>query len=462
MQTTTWRLSFLVIAGLLSACSTTPSTIDYSSQAEDETQLIIEDTLAWDALEPSAETLYLNDLIESPALNDLIQLGLQNNPNLQSSLLSLKIQSLTLNQTEKNNLPTVNGTLSTNKTQDQDTNYSSSIRVSWEADLWQQLALSEQVEATLYQQSEAFTQAAKDSLTANIIKNWLTVLYQQRAIDIESRRLALLQTNEQLILERFKSGLGSLEGRESAKTASERTKANLADLREDLAIAKRNMALLLGKTTLELTFNNDQYPNVINPLQALPMQNMQGRPDLKAAYLDIKANDLSISVAYKDLLPSISLQASLQSSGTSPRDTLFISPIWSLLGQLTVPILQRGEIETRVEIAKLKTAQSYQAYRDTLLNAVIDVENTLGQERVLEQRQQFTQNALTSAQANLQQYQNKYRTGLATLNELVNVQQETYDLEANLDALLYQRLSNRIDLGLALGLSAEPTVGENP
>jgi len=32
------------------------------------------------------------------------------------------------------------------------------------------------------------------------------------------------------------------------------------------------------------------------------------------------------------------------------------------------------------------------------------------------------------------------------------VQQQTYDLQAQLDDLIYQRLLNRISLGLALGL----------
>ena len=41
-----------------------------------------------------------------------------------------------------------------------------------------------------------------------------------------------------------------------------------------------------------------------------------------------------------------------------------------------------------------------------------------------------------------------------TVLDLLNVQQQTYDLESRLDDLTYNRLANRIDLGLALGLEA--------
>jgi outer membrane protein TolC len=37
---------------------------------------------------------------------------------------------------------------------------------------------------------------------------------------------------------------------------------------------------------------------------------------------------------------------------------------------------------------------------------------------------------------------------------LIDAQTTMYDLEAQLDDIIYQHLSNRVDLGLALGLGA--------
>jgi outer membrane protein TolC len=36
--------------------------------------------------------------------------------------------------------------------------------------------------------------------------------------------------------------------------------------------------------------------------------------------------------------------------------------------------------------------------------------------------------------------------------DLLSVQQQTFDIESQLNTLLYERLVNRIELGLALGL----------
>ena len=84
-----------------------------------------------------------------------------------------------------------------------------------------------------------------------------------------------------------------------------------------------------------------------------------------------------------------------------------------------------------------------------------EIEQALSQEQALVKRQQHIETALASAENNLLQYQSNYRSGLFTILDLLTVQQQTYDLQAQLDDLIYQRLLNRISLGLALGLEAK-------
>ena len=243
---------------------------------------------------------------------------------------------------------------------------------------------------------------------------------------------------------------------DESRTATSQSKADLIEYQEDLAIEKRNLQLYLGENRLPSFIANPQYPQVILSLNELPQQSLQRRPDLKAAYLAIEAADLSTSVAYKDMLPSISLSATLSDTASSPSAALFGSPIWSLLAQITQPIYQGGQRKAAVEIAKLETAQAYQNYRETLLTAVNDIENTLGQERVLSQQVLHIKDALNSARKNLTQYEQKYRSGLVELSDLINAQTTAFNLEAQLDNLIYQQLSNRVDLGLALGLGVKP------
>ncbi|WP_250132524.1 TolC family protein, partial [Vibrio crassostreae] len=279
---------------------------------------------------------------------------------------------------------------------------------------------------------------------------------KQQLVDIESQRLVILENNEELVLERYRAGLGSLEDLDNAKTSSASTQATLADYREQLAQSRRELVLLTGQwsgESDELSLAElGSFPTIINPLDNMPTQDLAGRPDLQAAFFNIEAETLRADAAYKAMLPSISLSASLTDMADSPSEALLTGPLWSALGQVSAPLFQGGKLKAQAEIADLTTETSYWAYQETLLNAVNEVENAMGQESSLTLQQQHLTNALVSAQRSFTSYEEKYRQGLVDIFDLLTVQQQTYDLEAQLTQTIYNRLVNRIDLGLALGL----------
>ncbi|MGO3740442.1 MAG: TolC family protein [Marinomonas foliarum] len=451
------NITILSLSLVLAACSSSQQREDYADRAQQELDSVSESTSSqWQSMDDVAPISYLTDLITDTQLDDLIGKALKANPSLQKTQLTLQASLWSINSQQGNSLPSVEAGFSGNKTEGSDTSYKANVGISWEVDLWQKLAQSEQASAKTLASDEALYQASRDTLVANVIKSWLSITAKQHAIDIEQKRLALLESNEKLILKRFRNGLGTLEEMDESRTSTSQSKADLVEYKEDLAIEKRNLQLYLGDKSLPSFIANSQYPKVILSLSELPQQSLQRRPDLKAAYLAIEAADLNTSVAYKYMLPSISLSATLSNTASSPSAALFGSPIWSLLAQITQPLYQGGQLKAAAEIAKLETAQAYQNYRETLLTAVNEIENTLGQERVLSQQVQHIKDALSSGQKNLTQYEKKYRSGLVELSDLINAQTTAFNLEAQLDNLIYQQLSNRVDLGLALGLGVKP------
>jgi outer membrane protein TolC len=89
-----------------------------------------------------------------------------------------------------------------------------------------------------------------------------------------------------------------------------------------------------------------------------------------------------------------------------------------------------------------------------LLTAVNEVENTLTQENALAAQQMHLEDAVASAQRSYASYREKYQQGLVDIFDLLNTQQQTFDLQSQLIQTTYNRLTNRIDMGLALGLGA--------
>lgn len=446
----------LCLSLTLVACSSSEKRENYTNLVQQELSAVNDNKSSqWHAMDNVAPVSFLTDLIADPQLETLIAQALEANPSLQKTQLTLQASLWSIKSQHGDSLPSVEAGFSGSKSEGSNTKYTADLNISWEADLWQKLAQSEQSAAKTLASDEALYQASRDTLVANVIKSWLALTAKQHAVDIEQKRLTLLEANEKLILKRFRNGLGDLEELDESRTSVSQSKSDLVEYKENLAIEVRNLQLYLGRHDAVDYVANTYYPDVSLSLSGLPEQNLQRRPDLKAAYLAIEAADLNTSVAYKDMLPSISLSATLSETAESPRAALFGSPIWSLLAQITQPLYKGGQLKAAAEIAKLETAQAYQDYRDTLLTAVNEVENTLGQERVLSLQEQHIRDALNSSKKNLSQYEKKYRTGLIEINDLIDAQTTTYDLEAQLDDIIYQHLSNRVDLGLALGLGVD-------
>lgn len=441
---------------ILTACSSTEKRENYANLAQNEFNTLSNKKASqWEDMDNIKSANYLTDLIQDSQLDALIKQALIANPSLQKTQLTLQASLWSIKSQHSDSLPSIEAGFSGSKSEGSDASYKADLSISWEVDLWQKLAQSEESLAKTLASDEALYQASRDTLVANVIKSWLAITAKQHAIDIEQKRLTLLEANEKLIQKRFKNGLGDLEELDESRTSTSQSKSDLVELQEDLAIEMRTLQLYLGSVDPLTFIANTDYPSVSLSFNHFPNQNLQRRPDLKSAYLAIEAADLNTSVAYKDMLPSISLSATLSETAESPVKALFGSPIWSMLAQLTQPLYNGGQLKAAAEIAKLETAQAYQDYRDTLLIAVNEVESTLGQERVLSLQEQHIRDALNSSKKNLSQYEKKYRTGLIEISDLIDVQTTTYDLEAEIDNITYQRLSNRIDLGLALGLGVE-------
>jgi len=432
---------------LLTSCLPGQQT-DWADRAQKANQEIHH----WSQLDGEVNTVILGDLIKSDALAELVTSALTSNPELQQTLLTLKIREVEYRQDRGAQKPVVEAGLSAGREEKSDTSYSGSLSVSWEIDLWHQLADTSNAAAKDVAEQQALYQSARDTLASEVMKAWLELIATGKNIVIQQQRIATLEKNTTFIQQRYRSGLTDLTDLDSARTSLSSARATLEKYRESRAQQLRSLVNLLGRssgTTLQVP---EDYPAILLPLAGLPEQTLRRRPDLKAAYLAIEAAHLRTRVAYKELLPSVSLQAMLEEVGTTPRALLLSDPVWSLLAQLTAPLFQGGQLKAAARIAELETEQQYQTYRATLLVAVNEVEDGINLEKSLARQQQFVERALATARTTLEQYQQSYRKGLIDIFNLLAAQQETYDLAEQLNNLTYDRLANRIDLGLALGL----------
>jgi len=414
--------------------------------------------VTWQAQDATAEDAsQLTDLVDIeaiPNLTNFIQEALNNNANLQQTLVTLRTAQVAIDTAEVDQNVNLSAGSSASKAKNENSGYSNNFNISWELDLWQKI--SNGVSAANFQaaSAEAAYQSARDSLVANVLREYINILSQQQLLNIERARLTVFKNNETVILNRYRTGLGSLDDLDTARTSSATIQATLAQYEYNLATARRMLAVLLGRQDQSLTEldQSSSFPDVLLPLANLPKQNLSRRPDLQAAYYTLKASEFEVDVAYKALLPSINLSAALSDSASSATDALFTNPLWSLLGQMTAPLFQGGALRAQVEIEKLASVNAWWLYQESLLNAVQETQNALDNERALTERKKYTSMAIDNAERIVKTIEGQYRQGLANILDLVSVYNSRFDLQSQLIQLQASQLQNRINLGLALGL----------
>lgn len=436
------------VALAVSACSTF-SDVSYDQSAK---QALAE--LAGSELRQTEQpALALTDLLSAPELQRLIDLALQQNPSLQQTLLTLKISQQRLQQTSSQQWPTLSAGLSGTRAEDADNSYNASLDLSWTLDIWQKLDNASSAQLATSLASEFSYQGSKNLLVAKVMQTYLQLVQQTQLIDIQQQNVKALVTNEQIIVSRYRKGLTDLKDLDTAKSNTQSAKATLADNRYQYQQLQSNLALLTGQNKLALQ-PVEHFPQVKQGIAQVDTRALGRRPDLQQAYQSILASQFEHKVAYKALLPELTLSGSLTNSNHNLHQALFGSSAWQLLGRLSAPLFNAGRLKSQVAVAKLGAEQSYWRFKETLLTAVSEVELAIAKEQSLQKQLTLTKAAYESAKRSEATHTQRYRLGTVSLIDLLQIQQSTFALQSQISQLNYQRLTNRIQLGLALGYGA--------
>lgn len=430
---------------ILMGCSTFTD-VDFEQQAKTSFKNEVNSQFE----ESVQEQLALTALLSNPQLERVIATALADNPNLKQTLLNLKVSQQRLNQASAAEGPSLDATVNGTKQQDSTTSYSAGVNLNWTLDVWQQLDNSTSAQYASTKALEHAYQNAESLLVANIMQSYLQLIQFNQLIEIELQKVNTLTTNENIIVNRYRKGLADLKELDTAKSNTQSAQASLVDYQNQYQRAKGSLALLTGSSAIDVNLGNT-FPNVKMPIEDFNSSYIGRRPDLQQAYQNILASQYQHKVAYKSLLPKLSLTASLSSSDTSLHEALFGSSAWQLLGKLTAPLFNSGKLKSDVEIAKLNAEQGYWLFQEKLLLAVNEVEQALLSELAFEKRLNLTKQAYQSAKRSEATYIERYRQGTVSLIDLLQVQQSTFSLKSQISQLTYQQLNNRIQLGLALG-----------
>ncbi|MFK7991399.1 MAG: efflux transporter outer membrane subunit [Sandaracinaceae bacterium] len=332
-----------------------------------------------------------------------------------------------------------------------------SVPVSYEVDLWNRVGHSVAAAGFDALASRDDVEALALTLVANVVEAWLGLL-QQRSLN------ALIgeqhHTNEiyaELVQLRFEHGLGTALDVYQQQQRTRATAAQLAQAQGNEEVARQQLAVLTGRMPGAFRGQIGQLPEPTHmpavpalPPTGIPADLLLRRPDVRAARRRVTAQDHRVGAAIADQLPRFNFQASIGLSSPSVED-LLSSFVWSLASSLLAPVLDGGRRAAEVRRNRAALRERVQTFAQTLLTAMLEVENALAQERQIAVQITHLDGQLEATRATLNEAQRRYREGLSDYLPVLTALSSVQGIEQQRLATERQFLSQRVQLARALG-----------
>lgn len=349
------------------------------------------------------------------------------------------------------------------------TTFGLSLNVRWEIDLWGRLRAGKSAAIADLQAAAADHAAARTSLTAQVCKAYFAVVEARQQVRLAEGTVAAFTATAEDVRDRYRRGVRPALDVHLAETNLANAAANVAQRRDVLQRALRQVELLTGRypdaTTATATTMPPSLPRVP---ASLPGELLQRRPDLVAAERRLAAAGCRVDAAKAALYPRLSLTGSAGTSSEELEDLVDDDfRVWSLGGNLLLPLLRGGALRGEVDRRSALETEALAVYGDAVLQAFTEVESSLASEALLAERREGLSRAADHAGKARDLARDRWQLGLVDFLAVADGQRQSYLADAALITIERQRLDNRIDLFLALGGGFPPpdgpaTAGANP
>ena len=395
-----------------------------------------------------------------PVLTDLIQQGLAANNSIAAAEGRLRSARAAYSVAQGARLPTVGlaGRASRQESLDGPDvdidSYSLAIDAAWELDVFGKLRGSAAAAAATVRGSEVSLYDIQRLISADIALNYITLRDAQARLTIALDNLAIQGENLRIVQWRNEAGLGNQLEVEQARTTVAQTRAGIPPLEQAVAAAIHQIDVLLGRapgsSAQQLAVSAPVPQSPLIAALGLPAELLMRRPDVLAAQHTLEAEVIRIGVARADLYPALRLTGSIATSSDSI-DDLFDASVASLIGNITAPIFQGGQIRARIEQQEGSADTALANYRGAILTALQDVEGALIAAEAAQQREAALDDAEAAALESLQLAEIRYRSGSIDFQTLLDVRRNLLSVQDGRASASAARSTAAVQLYKALG-----------
>lgn len=279
------------------------------------------------------------------------------------------------------------------------TSYELPLTMSWELNLGGQVEA--QKAATKYQWMNTQEQLnyTRLQLVAAVANTYYTLIMLDEQLRLSEQSVQLQRETLETITAMKEVGKMNELAVNQAETELQATIASVSDLRLQREKAERALNLLLGRTPQSV--QHSSYAEVkgiaMDADSPVCLEALAMRPDVRSAEYQLRASFSNTKVARSQFYPSLKLTASGSWTNNIGEIVNPAKLLLNLIGGLTQPLFQMGQIKANFEVAKLQQEQAQIAFEQALLQAGNEVADALSECHTARQKLQVREAQVESS-----------------------------------------------------------------
>ena len=279
------------------------------------------------------------------------------------------------------------------------TSYELPLTMSWELNLGGQVEA--QKAATKYQWMNTQEQLnyTRLQLIASLANTYYTLIMLDEQLRLSEQSVQLQRETLGTITEMKEVGMMNELAVNQAETELQATIASVSELHLQREKTERALNLLLGRTPQRV--QHSSYTDVkgieMDADSPVSLEALAMRPDVRSAEYQLRSSFSNTKVARSQFYPSLKLTASGSWTNNIGEIVNPAKLLLNLIGGLTQPLFQMGQIKANFEIAKSQQEQAQIAFEQALLQAGSEVANALSECHTAQQKLQVREAQVESS-----------------------------------------------------------------
>ncbi len=341
--------------------------------------------------------------------------------------------------------------------------YSAGLVAEYELDLWGRVRSLRNASLLDVVASAEDLRAAAVTLTASVASTWYQLQEQEGQLRLLQRQVDTTSSTLQIIDARFRRGLTPASDVLQQQQLLESRFEELHRAEAQADSLKIALAILLGRSPgnrlIESSGELISLPAL--PATGVPSEIIGNRPDVRSAYTAVQAADQRIAAAIANQYPRFSLSGSFNSTNVEWKD-LFDNWFASIAANIAAPIFDGGARRAEVAQSRARTLELFNDYGQTLIEAVGEVEEALGNEHQQRLIVESIERQLAIAKQVTERIGAEYLGGTSGYLRVLDAQISRQSLERELLTARRELIGYRIDLCRALSSGWELEAPESP